>query len=105
MWDSKFFFPHRVTIRPKLGDGAYGAQFGSPVEIAAEVLDQQRLVRTADGAEVVSSTRVTVHQAVPVGSMVTVWKGETDEREAEVLTVGTDRNDPPLPVFTVLHLA
>lgn len=102
----RFFFPHRVTVRELLPPTGMGGGFADPREITAEVRDEQRLVRDADGNEVVSSTIVTVHlgEHVPAGSLVTVWPGTANERDATVLAVGRDENDPPLPSHQILSL-
>lgn len=100
-----FWYPHTVSVRD-ITAGGMGSSYGSARSLAAEVLDEQRLVRAADGAEVVSSTRVTVavDAAVAPGSLVTVWAGTAAEREATVLAVQQDVNDLPLPSHLVLFL-
>ena len=101
-----FWYPHVVSIRDLTGSGGMGDTYGAPRTVAAEVLDEQVLVRDADGREVVSSTRVTLAlpERVPLSSKVTVWPGEPDEREADVLDVAVNLNDPPLDAFLVLRL-
>ncbi len=83
-----------------------GTGYGPKRRLASETIDEQQLVRDADGQEVVSSTRVTVPLVsnVPVGSLVTVWPGGTAEREAKVLRVGRDENPGPLPSHLILWL-
>lgn len=107
-WPQSFFFPDRVLIAAYRGSGGAGEVFADPVEKPAEVIDRAELVRSADGDEVVSSTRVTVPIDVdaPVGSLVTVWPGEGAgvERTALVLQVSRERNPAPLPSHLVLHL-
>lgn len=106
-WDDPFFYPHKVQVRDRAGGGGMGGRYGAPRAIAAEVKDEQKLVRNADGAEVVSSTQVTVPLAadVAVGSLVKVWPGKTSERESEVLAVGRSDNEDDLDSFLVLSLA
>lgn len=101
-----FWYPHQISIRDLTGSGGMGTTYGSPRTVAAEVLDEQTLVRDADGREVVSSTRVTLPlpEHVPLGSLVTVWPGEPYEREAEVLSAAVNPNDPPLDAHLVLRL-
>jgi hypothetical protein len=101
-----FFYPHSVSIRNLTGSGGMGTTYGAPRTVAAEVLDEQTLVRDADGREVVSSTRVTLAlpEHVPLGSLVTVWPGESYEREAEVLTAAVNPNSPPLDAYLLLRL-
>jgi len=105
-WDD-FFYPHKVKVRDLSAVGGMGSRYSQPRTVAAEVKDEQRLVRNVDGAEVVSSTQVTVplSTVVPIGSLVTVWPGTSSEREAEVLAVGRDDNgDTDLDSFLVLSL-
>lgn len=105
-WDDPFWFPHSVDARAYRGSGGRGPRHDDAVPLRAEVLDKRELIRDAKGTEVVSSTRVTVpiDSDVPVGSLVTVWAGRPHAREAEVLQVGIDENDPPLPSHLVLWL-
>lgn len=81
-------FIHTVTVRPYEGTGGMGPVFGAPVSVAAFVLEESKLVRDASAAEVVSSTQVycAFDVVAPPGSKVTVWPGESFEREAEVIT-------------------
>jgi hypothetical protein len=101
-----FWYPHQISIRDLTGKGGMGSTYGAPRTLSAEVLDEQTLVRDADGREVVSSTRVTLPlpEHVPLGSLVTVWPGEPHEREAEVLAAAVNPNDPPLDAYLVLRL-
>lgn len=107
-WDG-FFLPHTVRVRALAGVGGMGAVHAAPVSVSAEVKDQQTLVRSAAGSEVVSSSQVTVplEAVVPVGSLVTVWLGLPAERESEVIAVAANDNtdDPDLDSFQVLYLS
>lgn len=100
-WPGWFFFPHVVEVREVVGEAE-----GPKRNVDAEVIDERTIVRNRDNQEVVSNTRVTVplEANVGVGALVTVWPGGTAEREAEVLRVGRDENDPPLPSHLVLWL-
>lgn len=104
-WGDAFWLPHTVQVRDIKRTGA-GPQPGAPRELRAEVLDEQAIVRDASGEELVSSTRVTValDANVAPGALVTVWAGTTAAREAVVLSVSRDVNDPPLPSHLVLRL-
>ncbi|WP_295035395.1 hypothetical protein [uncultured Microbacterium sp.] len=105
-WADGFFFPHQVTIQ-EVRTGGMGTALGASRSAAAEVIDEQTLVRGADGAEVVSSTRVTValDPPIPLGSMVTVWPDvPTAKRTAVVLQVARVENPPPLGSHQVLYL-
>ena len=106
IWTSPFFFPHAVKIADVVAAGGMGSTAGTARDSVAEVTDEQRLVRSADGEEVVSSTQVTVPLEPPVahGALVTVWPGTSRERTATVLVVETIYDDPPLPSFQVLSL-
>lgn len=104
-WDDPFFYPHTVKVR-EVVTGGLGTTVGSPRDVACEVKDEQRLVRTSDGAEVVSSSQVTVAstEVIPLGSRVTVWPGQPGERDATVLAVGRNENDDDMDSFVVLWL-
>ncbi|MGD9607399.1 MAG: hypothetical protein AB7V10_07955 [Leucobacter sp.] len=102
-----FFYPHTVHVRDIGAGSGFGQSFGVARALAAEVKDEQRIVRDRDGREVVSNTQVTVDLGAGVapGSLVTVWKGTSAEREAQVLAVGRDDNgDSMLDSFLVLSL-
>lgn len=104
-WDDPFFYPHMMKIRD-VTTGGMGTTPGAARDVRCEVRDEQRLVRTADGAEVVSSSQVTVPstEVISLGSHVTVWPGQPGEREATVLAVGRNENDDDLDSFVVLWL-
>lgn len=100
------FLPHTVTVKPRTGSGGFGPAYGEPFIVSAIVEEGSRLVRDADGAEVVSSARVHCgfDVVVPVGSMVTVWSGTARERVSAVLTaVGSEH--PAVPGYQTLSLA
>ena len=101
-----FFYPHQVLVRDLVRAGGMGSSHGAARALAAEVIDTQTLVRDKDGREVVSSTRVTLPlpQHVPLGSLVTVWPGTPQEREARVLAASLNPNDPPLDAYLLLSL-
>jgi hypothetical protein len=106
-WDDPFWWPHKVRVRRLLQGGSRGPRLDDEnPEIKAEVLDGARMVRTADGREVVSSSRVTVpiDTDVPLGSEITVWPGRARERTATVLAVSVEENEPPLASQLVLSL-
>ena len=101
-----FFYPHQVLVRDLVRAGGMGSSHGAARALAAEVIDTQTLVRDKDGREVVSSTRVTLPlpQHVPLGSLVTVWPGIPQEREARVLAASLNPSDPPLDAYLLLSL-
>lgn len=101
-----FFYPHQVLVKDALPAGGIGGGYAAARTLAAEVKDQQTLVRDAGGREVVSSTQVTLPlpEHVPLGSLVTVWPGGTAQREARVLAVARNPHTGPLDAHLILHL-
>lgn len=103
-----FFYPHRILVRDYQGRTGTGQSWGQARELIAEVNDEQKLVRDASGAEVVSSTQVTVplDAGVTVRSYVNAWPDVEPAREAEVIAVERNDNtrDPDLDSFLVLSL-
>jgi hypothetical protein len=99
------FTPHEVTIRALTGSGGMGRTYADPATVAAFVKDEVRMVRNSTGAEVVSSSTVTLGFDVqaPPGSLVTVWPGLPGQREAEVISSGRAAH-PRLPAFQTLAL-
>lgn len=49
--------PHTVTVKPFLGDGAYGPQYGDTFESTGYFVEKEELTRDDDGNEVVSSSQ------------------------------------------------
>lgn len=106
MWPA-FFYPHRVSVRDVTNEGGLGSDWGTARTLIAEVKDDHKLVRDADGSEVVSSTQVKVplDSDVAAGALVTVWAGTSAEREARVITVGrSDNRGTPLDSYLTLSL-
>ncbi|MFE9232050.1 hypothetical protein [Cellulosimicrobium funkei] len=101
-----FWYPHTVKVRNLTGSGGMGNSYANPRTRSAEVKDTQTLVRDADGREVTSSTQVTLPlpEDVPLGSLVTVWPGLPQEREARVLAASLNPNGPPLDAYLLLWL-
>lgn len=101
-----FFYPHTVLVKNLVAGGGLGERFGAPRTLAAEVIDEQKVVRSADGAEVVSSARVSLPlpQDVPLGSLITVWAGQPQEREARVIASAVNPNTEPLDAYLQLSL-
>ena len=104
-WDA-YFYPHTVKVRDKVLGGGLGPSYAASRDRSAEVKDTQTLVRDVDGAEVVSSTQVTLPlpEHVPLGSLVTVWPGTPREREGRVLAASANPNEPPLDAYLLLSL-
>ena len=50
-----------VTVESYLGEGAYGPSYGDPVTVQCDMDPTRRLVRGANGEEVVSSGTFTLH--------------------------------------------
>ncbi|MDF5756657.1 hypothetical protein [Spongiactinospora sp. TRM90649] len=65
---------HRVIIEPYLGDGAYGPVFGPAAVHPCLADDERKMVRDAEGSEVVSELTLYLMPGVvcPAGSRVTV---------------------------------
>ena len=108
-WDSAFWWPHEVLIAPMERGGGRGPRLGAELASRAEVEDSYRLVRTADGREVASSSRVTIpigspFHDVPLGSEVTLWPDQPGRRVAQVLAVSREENGPGLGSQLVLSL-
>lgn len=101
-----FWYPHSVLVKNRVSAGGMGAGFSAPRTLAAEVLDKQTMVRDASGAEVVSTSQVSLPlpEHVPVGSLVTVWPGLPQQREARVLAAALNPNEPPLDSYLLLSL-
>jgi hypothetical protein len=88
---------HQVTVKPYLGDSAYGRQYGDPVPVRCWLEKKVRLVRAPDGREVTSSAtfycRLGVVEAPPE-SLVTL----DDGRETTVIEQVTQAGGGlPLP--------
>lgn len=97
------FTMHVVSVRPIIGGGGMGPRFGDPVTMKAIVTDEQKLIRSADGSEIVSSSDVYVTAHVKVGSLVTLWPGTPSARESSVVAVAKWEHTR-LPNYYVLSL-
>lgn len=86
---------HTVTVEPYLGSGAFGDTYGAPVTVSCWVEASRKVVRDADGSEVVSGTTVYAQPGVtaPARSRVTL----PDGRVTLVITVA-DRDSGALPL-------
>ncbi|WP_219470820.1 hypothetical protein [Nonomuraea rhizosphaerae] len=69
-----WMFRHTATVKPLVGEGAYGPVYGQPEEHPCLADDKRQLVRDATGLEVVSDTTLYFKPGVvcPPGSQVTV---------------------------------
>lgn len=65
---------HTVQIEPFEGEGPFGPEYGAQVTERAFIDDKRKLVRDAEGVEVVSETTVymRLNATCPAGSRVTV---------------------------------
>lgn len=61
---------HQVTVRRWVGDGAYGPVFDPAEMLAGYVRDGEKLVRNAQGDQVVSSAQVGLPLVKPDGTPV-----------------------------------
>ncbi len=92
------FYVHDVTVRTLVGTGAYGDVHADPITVACFADDSRRLVRSADGQQVVSETTLYGPPARKLvwtpGSLVTLPSG----RQATVITCAVrDSGDLDLP--------
>jgi hypothetical protein len=102
------FLPHRrlISYKPKLGETAYGPKYGPEVVCErGRISDHRKLVRSRDGREVISESRVALdpEHDVPDGSLVTIYRGTPRERETTVI-VSSLADEPSLPSFIELAL-
>ena len=71
---------HTVTVTPRTGSGAYGTTYGDPFTLRCFRETGHKLVRAADGNEVVSSAQLYAAPgqaaSIPAGSTVE-WDGHT----------------------------
>ncbi|TDL43836.1 hypothetical protein [Microbacterium oleivorans] len=100
-----YFTPHTVEIRPLKSGGGMGGGYGQPRTVRAWVVDEQQTVATAVDSETLSSGTVSIEidEVVPLGSLVTVWKGRPRQREAAVISVETFDHER-LPSYQTLYL-
>lgn len=73
--------PHTVTVSSRTGSSGVGATFAAPVTVTCWRDAQTRMVRNAEGVEVVSSTTIRtsdIRALWAVGSMVT-WPSGAGE--------------------------
>lgn len=69
---------HRIRIEPYLGESAYGPRYADEVEgVPALVSEAVRIVRAADGREVISTAQVIAAPDLdcPAGSRLTLPDG------------------------------
>lgn len=108
MSDDAFWFPHQVKVRPMRAGAGMGPRLSTsdPADAVAEVDDTHRMIRNADGVQVVSSARVTVplDTVAPLGSEITLWPGRPAERTAAVIAISREENGDDLPSQLVLSL-
>jgi hypothetical protein len=96
----EFLLQHTVTVEPWEGSGGYGDIWGAPFDLQCFVEDKRRLVRAADGSEVVSETTVYANRgpSIPNRSRITLPSG----RQPLVIT---DHDGGALPVPSHLEIA
>ena len=87
---------HSVTVEPYTGTGAYGPQYGAPVDVKCFRDDARRFVRASDGAEVVSESTFYC-EITPFTSTITPGtRVDIGTRQTTVLIVKT-RDGAGLP--------
>lgn len=69
-----FLLRHTVLVQPFEGEGPIGPEYGEQTAVACFVDDKRRMVRDADGSEVVSETTVYMRlgETCPPGSRLVV---------------------------------
>lgn len=99
------FTPHVVAVRDLQSAGGMGRTYADERPVSGFANDEQKLVRGADGAEVLSTSQVTVNfdEEIPIGSLVTVWAGSPSAREATVVAISRNHH-PTLPSYQTLLL-
>lgn len=97
-----FLLQHTVTVEPWAGSGGYGDIWGDPFDLQCFVEDRRRLVRAADGSEVISETTVYANRgpSIPNRSRITLPSG----RVSMAITVA-DHDGGALPVPSHLEIA
>ena len=72
---------HTITFEAYAGGGAYGDTWSAPVNLACFVSDKRRLIRAANGSQVVAEstviTRLDALTAAPARSRITFADGRT----------------------------
>lgn len=87
MDDLEDFYQHTVTVQTLLGSGGMGDVYAAPLTLSPTdttgvfVEDKRRLVRSADGSEVISESTIygrwVLGPVLAVGSLVTLPSGRT----------------------------
>lgn len=105
--DLAAWFVHDVTVERYRGRGPAGDLYDDPTAEACFVDDTQRLIRSATGEQVVSSTTLALAATVdpiPTGSKVTL-DAPFPHRVAKVLAVSVGvAPGLPVPEHVELHL-
>ncbi|MFF4412118.1 hypothetical protein ACFYY8_06265 [Streptosporangium sp. NPDC001559] len=85
---------HQVLIEPLTGEGPFGPEYGEQVAVRCFVDAKRRLVRDAEGAEVISETTIfmPLDTTCPAGSRVVIG-----DRASTVITAAR-RDGGGLPV-------
>jgi hypothetical protein len=58
----RYLLPHIVRIEPLIGNTAFGDIYGEPVDIPGRVELTQRLIKNAEGRDVVVTAKVLVNE-------------------------------------------
>ncbi len=88
-----WLLPHTVTVRPYTGAGAYGPAYGAPYTVPCLLRWKRRMVRTAEGREVVSEATITAAPgaSLPVGSLI--YQGDQLAAWQDAAPIGTVLTD------------
>jgi hypothetical protein len=95
---------HTVTVEAYEGEGAHGPVYAAGVSVRALVRPQTRMVRAADGREVVSSSSAFARRGLtaPPGSRVTLPDGRTT---TVIAFLDQDGGGLPTPDHVEIQLA
>ncbi|WP_078962655.1 hypothetical protein [Streptomyces sp. TP-A0875] len=91
----QWLMPHRITVEPYEGDGAYGPTYGPGAEVAALVVEARKRVHDREGRAAVATAQIITAPGLscPPESRVTLPSG----RVTRALAV-TNYTAPGLPV-------
>ncbi|WP_177167334.1 hypothetical protein [Salinibacillus kushneri] len=98
-----FLLPHKATVEPYLGDGAYGPQYGPGVDYKCRIEYNRQLVRDTEGREVTSNTQGTFEykgEKIPPESKVT-WIDENNQVIDEFIVISAP---PQTALKNVSHI-
>lgn len=98
--------PHQVILEKFTGATPTGKKFAAPSTIRAQVKDEQRIVQSSDGSQLVSNTNVMVdvENYVPPLSKVTVWATSPVRSPRTAAVIATEFLEGPIFPSVLLFL-